>query len=266
MRTPRLPWPAARLRARSRHRGRVVLVPVERRAAGRQQHRVAALARARRAVRTARCMDVARTTGARPLEDRLDRLGGLTDGDDRAQPGRELPEQAEVTRAVTTSGDQHDVLEALERARRRVPVRRLRIVDVLHAVDVGDELHAMGQPRPARERPRHCGHVGARPQRGRGGGEPVVDVVRRTRGRQRREHALRSDEHAVGDAVATGFRLHRVCRGRPARARDCARSHATGSSRLTISTSPGPGGRRRAPWRRRSPPPCRASRCGPGRR
>ena len=113
------------------------LVGQQRRPRGRSRRRARRSSRTSRTTRTpataapcrpaARCVArgahrVVHRVGAhdrhRARERGLDLAGGLTDGDDRAQPRRVRAQPAEVERLVAPAGDQHDVLEARERARR----------------------------------------------------------------------------------------------------------------------------------------------------
>ncbi len=108
---------------------------------------------------------------------------------------------------VATAGDEHDVLEALERAGGGVPVRRLRVVDVLDAPDHGDQLHPVRETGPGRQRAPDRGRVGADLDRGRGGGERVGDVVRRARRRRGGDDPAGPGQHPVAHAVPTVGRL-----------------------------------------------------------
>ena len=202
----------------------VALVPVERRARRRQQHRVAGLRERRRGAHRV-AHRVGAHDGHRAGERRLDLAGRLADGDDRAQLRRVRAEPAEVEALVAAAGDQHHVLEA-RRARRRWrggwwPSSRRTNATPPRSPTSSTRCGEAGE---AVERARHRVDVGAHRERGGRGGERVGDVVRRARSGHRGEHAGRPDQvgrpprRSRRGAGSAGAEAHHPARARRRRA------------------------------------------------
>ena len=70
----------------------------------------------------------------------------LADGNDLADPFRGGRHRGQVESLVAAPGDQDDVIEAVDRRRRGVRRRRLRVVEPGDASGVGDQFDAMRGP------------------------------------------------------------------------------------------------------------------------
>ena len=215
--------------------------------------------------------------GTRPAERRGEALGRLADQIGVAhaiEPGQHGIEAALLG---PPARDPVDALEAGERARRRVRVGRLAVVDELHAVDGGHGLQAMGEARktaaarrrsppgrgraPARRRrPRRHSASCGRPAGWRSGADRSpprrVRPPRRTAGRRR--HRRRGP--------AAGRPQPAACAG-PPHGRAPRRARGRGRHRRRAPPSRSRAGcARSAAWHARSRPGCRAARGGPGSR
>jgi hypothetical protein len=141
---------------------------------------------------------------ARCGERRGDVAARLADGDDPADALGRGGHRRQIETLVASTGDEHDVIEAVDRRRCGMRRRRLRVVEPGDAAGVGDELDAMRRPDERGQRRRHRSRVGqpALEHEG-GGGKPVGDVVGQAapHRRDRRDLATRGDQRTVLDPV-----------------------------------------------------------------
>ena len=86
-------------------------------------------------------------------EEGSDLVGRLADRHDRSESLRLGRHRRQIEPLVAAAGDQHDVLEAVDRHRDRVRCRRLRIVEPLHAVALAERLDPVRRADECRRSP-----------------------------------------------------------------------------------------------------------------